>query len=374
MTIHARLEQQWQQNIKRGDVVAFRFPHLFPGSEEPKIRPSLVLDVVERGGERFALLAYGSASGAKLRPGYLIPVRDPKELEQASLHEPTVFDGRRRLLVSLKNGKFDVCKSKGTPVLGRLTGDAEERMNAVRARIHAERDMRRPGFQRMKAAANRQQFDVVVVEAIDRLTRQVKDALSTFDLFTFQNIELHSIQEGPQDFMKVLFAGFGAQMFSQKIADHTRRGMQGAVTRQRLHTRAYGYRKRNTEHRLNREIDPEQAHVLRRIFTEFASGKSTHAIAHGLNADHVPAPNGGTWEASTLRGNPTRQEGSCATGSTSASRASARTPIRSTLRLGRRRSSPPRRKPSSRRSRICGLSTRTFGTRCRQNSNAARRA
>jgi len=130
------------------------------------------------------------------------------------------------------------------------------------------KDTRRLGFQAMKAAANAQDFDVVVVEAIDRLTRKVKDALSTFDLFTFQDIELHSVQEGAQNFMKVLFAGFGAQMFSRKIADHTRRGMQGAVTRQRLHTRAYGYRKRTVETGLNREIDPEQTEMLGRIFSE----------------------------------------------------------------------------------------------------------
>ncbi len=133
-------------------------------------------------------------------------------------------------------------------------------------REQSGKDMRRPGFQSMKAAAAAQVFDVVVVEAIDRLTRKVKDALSTYDLFTFQGIKLHSIQEGEQDFMRVLFAGFGAQLFSQKISDHTRRGMQGAVTRQRLHTRAYGYRKREAETGTNREIVPDQARVVRRIY------------------------------------------------------------------------------------------------------------
>ncbi|MCP4826871.1 MAG: recombinase family protein [Shimia sp.] len=176
-------------------------------------------------------------------------------------------------------------------------------------REQSGKDMRRPGFQAMKAAAAAQVFDVVVVEAIDRLTRKVKDALSTYDLFTFQGIKLHSIQEGEQDFMRVLFAGFGAQLFSQKISDHTRRGMQGAVTRQRLHTRAYGYRKREAETGTNREIDPSQARIVRRIFEEFATGRSAQSIAEGLNKDRVPAPNGGSWDGSTIRGNPTRKEG-----------------------------------------------------------------
>ncbi|MCP4205971.1 MAG: recombinase family protein [Shimia sp.] len=176
-------------------------------------------------------------------------------------------------------------------------------------REQSGKDMRRPGFQAMKAAAAAQAFDVVVVEAIDRLTRKVKDALSTYDFFMFQDIKLHSIQEGEQDFMKVLFAGFGAQLFSQKISDHTRRGMQGAITRQRLHTRAYGYCKRESETGTNRQIDPEQARVVRRIYEEFASGRSAQSIAEGLNIDRIPAPNGGSWDGSTIRGNRSRREG-----------------------------------------------------------------
>ncbi|WP_050602636.1 recombinase family protein [Ruegeria sp. 6PALISEP08] len=182
-------------------------------------------------------------------------------------------------------------------------------VNVFEDREKSGKDMRRPGFQAMKAAAAAQSFDVVVVEAIDRLTRKVKDALSTYDFFMFQDIKLHSIQEGEQDFMKVLFAGFGAQMFSQKISDHTRRGMQGAVTRHRLHTRAFGYRKREAETGTNREIDPDQARIVRRIFEEFATGRSAQSIAEGLNKDRIPAPNGGSWDGSTIRGNPSRREG-----------------------------------------------------------------
>ena len=171
------------------------------------------------------------------------------------------------------------------------------------------KNMQRPGFQALKAAASQQAFDVVVVEAIDRLTRKVKDALSTYDLLTFQKIDLFSIQEGPQEFMTVLFAGFGAQMFSQKISDHTKRGIQGSVRRGRIHALCYGYKRIESEEGLNRAIEEEQANVVRRIFSEFAFGKSPHAIALGLNADRMPAPNGGTWDATTIRGNAVRQEG-----------------------------------------------------------------
>ena len=171
------------------------------------------------------------------------------------------------------------------------------------------RHTRRPGYQALQEAARKGEFDIVIVEAVDRLTRKVRDALGAHDLFTFHNVELISIQEGPQDFMKVLLTGFGAQMFSEKIADHTKRGMQGAARRQRTHSRAFGYRKRAGEEGPNREIDPDPAEIVVRIFEEFASGRSATAIAKGLNTDKIPSPNGGSWDASTLRGNRAREEG-----------------------------------------------------------------
>ncbi|MEX1661391.1 recombinase family protein [Thioclava sp. 15-R06ZXC-3] len=171
------------------------------------------------------------------------------------------------------------------------------------------RNMRRPGLQRMKDASARGEIDVVVVEALDRLTRKVADALNLFDLYQFQGVELYSVNEGKQDFMRVMLLGFGAQEVSAKISVHTRRGMQGAISRGRLHTSAYGYRKRDEPKGTNREIAPEEARIVLRIFRETAEGRSAMAIAKGLNADGIPAPKGGTWEPSTIRGRKDRQEG-----------------------------------------------------------------
>lgn len=121
------------------------------------------------------------------------------------------------------------------------------------------RNDRRPGLIDLKAALQRREIDIVIVEALDRLTRRVADALNFWDLAQFQGVALHSLTEGPQDFFKVLLGGFGAQQFSEMISVHTRRGMQGAVARGRLHTSAYGYRKCDVTEGLNREIDPDKA-------------------------------------------------------------------------------------------------------------------
>lgn len=55
-----------------------------------------------------------------------------------------------------------------------------------------------------------------------------------------------------------------------------------------------------------REIIPEQAEVVRRIFREFASGKSPKAIAVDLNKDGIPGPLGRAWGDTSIRGHRSR--------------------------------------------------------------------
>lgn len=193
----------------------------------------------------------------------------------------------------------DYCAERGWDVVDIFT-DSER----------TGRNLKRPGFQAMTAAATKQAFDVVVVEAIDRLTRKVRDALGIHELFAYQNIQLFSIQEGgEQNFMNVLFLGFGAQQFSDKISDHTKRGIKGALKRGVLLSRAYGYRKAPEGSAVNRVIDENESHIVIRIYEMTAAGKSSVAIAKALNADGIPSPTGGSWDPSTIRGNPKRGEG-----------------------------------------------------------------
>lgn len=49
-------------------------------------------------------------------------------------------------------------------------------------------------------------------------------------------------------------------------------------------------------------INPEQAAVVKEIFTALLSGKGTHAIADDLNQRRVPSKRGGRWTATTIRG------------------------------------------------------------------------
>lgn len=49
-------------------------------------------------------------------------------------------------------------------------------------------------------------------------------------------------------------------------------------------------------------LDPDQAAVVKRIFADILSGKSTNAIADELNAEKVPSKKNNHWTSSTIRG------------------------------------------------------------------------
>lgn len=134
----------WQTGLQIGDVVAFRFPVAEEGDEagpQPKVRPCLVIEITERGGHRFATLAYGTGAGTRANRGYEIRVMQPEALAAAHLDKPTRFVAARRLTVSLENPGFHCHARHRSPVIGRL-GPAElERLHAVRGRIQAEADI-----------------------------------------------------------------------------------------------------------------------------------------------------------------------------------------------------------------------------------------
>ncbi len=80
-------------------------------------------------------------------------MRSEKDRAPAALHRPTRFNAARRVLVSLDHPGFELSSEINTPILGRLTGPASDRMHRVRARIHAERDIRREFLGRQRRDA-----------------------------------------------------------------------------------------------------------------------------------------------------------------------------------------------------------------------------
>jgi len=102
-------------------------------------------------------------------------------------------------------------------------------------------------------------------------------------------------------------------LFLKDLADKTRRGLRGRVEKGRSGGGlCYGYdvvRTADPDDRGEREINPAEANVVRRIFRDYLSGQSSRTIAMTLNREGISGPQGKEWGPSTIHGNPKRGTG-----------------------------------------------------------------
>ena len=89
----------------------------------------------------------------------------------------------------------------------------------------------RPGYQQMLAEARRGSFDVVIVEAVDRLARKLADIAGVHDELSFHRASLHAVNVGAITTMHVGMLGTMAQIFLSDLRseDQTRPARPGAA-------------------------------------------------------------------------------------------------------------------------------------------------
>ena len=159
-------------------------------------------------------------------------------------------------------------------------------------------------------------FDIVVAEALDRLSRDQEDIAAVFKRLNHVDVRIHTISEGDITELHVGLKGTMNALFLKDLGEKVRRGQRGRAEAGRAAGGlSYGYRMireigaDGEIERGRREIDPVQAAVIRRIFDEYVSGRSPRAIATDLNREGIPSPRGGTWNASTINGHKQRLHG-----------------------------------------------------------------
>lgn len=152
-------------------------------------------------------------------------------------------------------------------------------------------------------------FDVVIVEALDRISRDQEDLAGIFKRLSFLGLEIVAVHEGVADHIQVGIRGLVGALYLHDLAHKVRRGMAGVV-REGRHAggRAYGYRPIPGKPG-EMEIIEAEAAVIRRVFARYAAGDTPREIAAALNADGVPPPRGRFWRASVINGNRKRQNG-----------------------------------------------------------------
>jgi site-specific DNA recombinase len=167
----------------------------------------------------------------------------------------------------------------------------------------------RPGYQKLLEDARNSQFDVVVAEALDRLSRDQEDVAALYKHLSFAGVKLNTIAESEISELHVGLKGTMNALFLKDLKVKVKRGLEGRVRQGKSGGGlAFGYRvvrqldTRGELVRGVRKIDEEEARVVVRIFEEFTVGKSPRAIAKLLNAEGVPGPYGRPWCDTMIRG------------------------------------------------------------------------
>jgi site-specific DNA recombinase len=170
----------------------------------------------------------------------------------------------------------------------------------------------RPGFQGLMREALRNEFDIVLAEALDRFSRDQEDTAGLFKRLTFAGVNIVTLAEGDITHLHIGLKGTMNALFLKELAEKTRRGMRGRIELGKAGGGlCYAYRVvRQFQNGVmatgEREINPEEAAVVRRIFENYTAGVSSKQIAKTLNREGVRGPKGSLWNPSTIHGRPKR--------------------------------------------------------------------
>src|SRR5713101_5009215 len=120
----------------------------------------------------------------------------------------------------------------------------EDQVRLCKARIHAEKWVAvgiytdhamsgsirmRPGYQKLLEDARAGTFDVVLAEALDRLSRDQEDVAALYKHLTFAGVKLLTLAEGEINELHVGLKGTMNALFLKDLAAKTHRGLEGRV-------------------------------------------------------------------------------------------------------------------------------------------------
>jgi len=171
----------------------------------------------------------------------------------------------------------------------------------------------RPGVQELIADGLKRRFDVILTESLDRLSRDQEDIAGLYKRMRFADVSIVTLSEGEVSELHIGLKGTMGALFLKDLADKTRRGLRGRVEMGRSGGGlCFGYdvvRTADPDEKGEREINPTEAAVVRRIFRDYLSGQSSRTIAMNLNEEGIAGPQGKEWGPSTIHGNPKRGTG-----------------------------------------------------------------
>jgi site-specific DNA recombinase len=161
---------------------------------------------------------------------------------------------------------------------------------------------------RLRDAIRGGDIDVVIVYALDRLSRNQAHLGFIYTESDRAGVAIELVSEDldatPEGQLLQAVRGYIAETERLRITERTRRGIRARVEEGRPITgpkAPYGYRWRD-EHKSGYDFDPVTAPIARRIYDRVLAGDSLRSIAMALTAEGVPTPTGRgkRWEVVTL--------------------------------------------------------------------------
>jgi len=174
----------------------------------------------------------------------------------------------------------------------------------------------RPGMLALLDRARAGDIDLVLAESLDRLSRDQEDVAAIYKRLSHAGVAIVTLGEGEISELHIGLKGTMNALFLKDLAEKTRRGQRGRVEAGKIPGgNSYGYRmirELRDDGSITtgeRAIEAREAAVIRRIFAAFTAGLTPRRIAAMLNAEGVPGPRGGPWNASTINGSRQRRNG-----------------------------------------------------------------
>ena len=162
---------------------------------------------------------------------------------------------------------------------------------------------------RMLAAAAEEQFSILVVRDLDRLSRDDEEfpglirtlreaGVAVWCYADGQRVESGTAMQRGMTSMKAIFASAEREAAQSR----TREAMRAKATRGHVAGgKVFGYTNTRDASGVHRIVNDTEANVIRRLFTLCADGLGLLRIAKALNAERVPSPTGHGWAASGVR-------------------------------------------------------------------------
>ena len=158
-------------------------------------------------------------------------------------------------------------------------------------------------------------FDVLVLESLDRLSRDLVEQETVIRRFEHRGIRILGLSDGYDSNQtgRQLVRGMRGlinEVYLEDLKKKTHRGMSGQVARGfAASSAAFGYINIKGEHGSTIEIDQEAACRVQWVFEEFAGGRSCKNIICELNEKKIKSPRGSSWGISSLYGSPAKGSG-----------------------------------------------------------------